>query len=61
MASGEIPSLTGEFAVETHRILECTQNHPPRYQHQQGLICLWVVEEVTESKLRAKQATLFPL
>ena len=29
MAAGEIPSLTEEFVQETHRVLECTQNHPP--------------------------------
>ena len=26
-AAGETPSLTGEFAGETHRVLECTQTH----------------------------------
>ena len=25
---GETPSLMGEFVGETHRVLECTQNHP---------------------------------
>ena len=60
-AVGETPSLTGEFIGETHRVLQCTQNHPPRNQHQKGPMCLWVVEEVTESQLRAKQAALFPL
>ena len=30
---GETPSLTGEFVGETHRVLECTQTHPPRNQH----------------------------
>ena len=60
-AMGETPSLTGEFTGETHRVLECTQNHPPGNQHQKGPICLQVVEEVTESQLRADQVALFPL
>ena len=60
-AAGEIPSLTGEFVGETHRILEHTQNQPPKNQHQKGPICLWVAGEVTESQSRAKQAALFPL
>ena len=60
-AAGETPSLTGEFVGETHRVLECTQNHPPGNQHQKGPICLWVVEEVTENQLRAEQEALFPL
>ena len=58
---GEIPSLTGEFVGETHKVLESTQNHPPRDQHQKGPICLWVAGEVTKSQSRAKQAALFPL
>ena len=58
---GETPSLTGEFIGEIHRVLECTQTHPPRNQHQKGPICLWVVQEVTESCLRAEQVALFPL
>ena len=49
------PSLTGEFFGETHRVLECTQNHPPRNQHQKGPLCLWIAEEVTESQQRAEQ------
>ena len=61
MAAGETPSLTGEFAGETHRVLEHTQAHPPGNQHQKGTICVWVVEEVTESQLRAEQGALFPL
>ena len=61
MAAREIPSLTGEFVGETHRVLECTQTHQPRNQHQKDPICLWVAEEVTESQLRAKQVSLFPL
>ena len=60
-AAGETPSLTGEFVRETHRVLECTQTHPPRNQHQKGAICLWVVGKVTESQPRAEQAALFPL
>ena len=35
---GETPSFTGEFVGETHRALECTQNYPPRNQHQKGPI-----------------------
>ena len=58
---GEIPSLTGEFVGETHRVLEHTQNQPPGNQHQKGLPCLWIVGEVTDSRLRAEQAALFPL
>ena len=40
---GETPSLTGGFTGETHRVLEHTQTHPPRNQHQKGPSCLWVV------------------
>ena len=58
---GETPSLTGEFIGETNRVLECTQTHPPGNQHQKGPIGLWVAEEVTESRQRAKQVALFPL
>ena len=36
---GETPNLT-EFIGETYRVLERTQNHPPRNQYQKGLICL---------------------
>ena len=57
----ETPSLTGEFIVETHRVLEHAQAHTPGNQHQKGPICLWVVGEVTESWQRAEQAALFPL
>ena len=39
-----------EFIGETHRILEHTQNHTPRNQHQKGPSCLWVAEEVTKSQ-----------
>ena len=60
-AVGETPSFTGEFIGETHRVLECTQTHPHRNQHQKGPICLWVVGKVTESWLRAKQVVLVPL
>ena len=35
------------------RVLEHTQTHPPRNQHQKGPICLWVLGEVTESGARA--------
>ena len=44
------PSLTGEVVGETHRVLERTQTHPPRNQHQKGPICLWAAGEVTESR-----------
>ena len=60
-AAEETPSLTGEFVGETHRVLECTQNHPPWNKHQKGVIGLWVEEEVTTSQLRTEQAALFPL
>ena len=58
---GETPSLTGEFVRETHRVLECTQNHSAGNLHQKDPICLWVVEKVTESWPRAEQVALFPL
>ena len=58
---GETPSLTKEFIGEIHRVLECTQNHPPENQHQKGPNSLWVIGEVTESWLRAEQVALFPL
>ena len=57
----ETPSLTGEFVGENYRVLEHAETHPPGNQHQKGLICLWVVVDVTESQLRAKQAALLPL
>ena len=60
MAAGETPRLTGEVVGETHRGLERAQAHPPGNQHQRGPLCLWVVEEVTESWQRAEQAALFP-
>ena len=60
-AVGETPDLTREFIEETHRVLECTQTHPPRNQCQKGPICLWVVGEVTENGQRAEQAALLPL
>ena len=56
MAVGETPSLTEEFIGETHRVLECTQTHPPGNQHQKGLI---VAGKVTKSPPRAKQVALF--
>ena len=59
--AGETRSLTGQFVVETHRVLEHAQNHPSGNQHQKGPICLWVAEEGTESWLRAKPAASFPL
>ena len=59
--AGETPSLTEKFSGETHRVLEHTQTHPPRNQHQKDPIYLWVVEEVTESQQRAKQVALLPL
>ena len=60
-AVGETPSLTGKFIGETHRVLERTQTHALENQHQKGPLCLWVAEEVTESRQRVKQAPLFPL
>ena len=61
VVAGEMPSLTRKFIVETYRVLEHTQNHPPRNQHQKGQICLWVEEKVTESLQKAEQAALFLL
>ena len=60
-AAGETPSRTEEIVGETHRVLECTQPHPPGNQHHKGPICLWVAGEVTESQPGAKQVALFPL
>ena len=37
-AARETLSLTGEFVGETHRVLECTQAHPPGNQHQKDPI-----------------------
>ena len=48
LAVGETPSLTAEFVGENHR--GGTRTHPPENQHQKGPICLWVLEEVTESR-----------
>ena len=61
----ETPSLTGEFVGENYRVLEHAETHPPGNQHQKGLICFWVVEEVTESLLKSEQgycslSDLFP-
>ena len=57
VAAGETPSFTGEFAGETHRVLECTQTHPPRNQHQRGPIWLWVAEGVIEVRQSGASAT----
>ena len=59
--AGETPGLTGQFIGETHRVLECTQTHPPRNQHWKGPICLFVAEEMTEILRKAELAPLFPL
>ena len=60
--AGETPSLIAEFVGETHRVPECTQNHPPCNEHKKGPICLWVAaEEVNENLWRAEQVALFPL
>ena len=59
-AAGKTPSFTGEFVGETHRVLEPTQAHLPRNQHQKDPICLWVVGEVTENRQRVEQVALFP-
>ena len=61
VAVGEIPSLTEEFIGEAHRVLECTQTHPPSNQHHKEPICLWVVRELTENQPRAKQVASFSL
>ena len=57
-AAGETPSLTGEFVGETYRVLEGTQNHPLRNQHQKGPICLWVAGEVIQSQQKAEHCSL---
>ena len=59
--AGETLRLTGEFVGEIHMLLEHTQNHPPRNQHQKVPICLWEAGEVTESGARVEQMALFPL
>ena len=60
--AGESPvSQESESIGETHRVLELTQNHPPRNQHQKGPICLWIAGEVTKSQTRGKQVALFSL
>ena len=61
VCAGETPSLTGDFAGETHRVLECMQTHPHGNRHQKDPICLWVAEEETESQQRAEQVALFLL
>ena len=48
LAGGETPGLMGEFLRESHGDLECTENHPPRNQHQKGPRYLWIAEEGTE-------------
>ena len=58
---GETPSLTGEFIGEIHRVLECTQTHPPGNQHHKGPIWLWVAGKVTENWQWVEQMALFPL
>ena len=58
---GETPSLTGKSIGATHGVLQYTQTHLPRNQHQKGPIHFWVVEELTESGARAEQVELFPL
>ena len=55
VAVGETLRLTREFIGDTCRVLEHTQTHLPRNQHQKGPICLWVVGEVSESWPRAEQ------
>ena len=57
----ETPSLTGEFVGETSRVLECIYTTLSWESAPEGPISLWIVGEVTESWLRAKQAVLFPL
>ena len=61
MAAGETPSLTGEFIGKTHRVIERTQAHTLGNFCQEGPICLWVAEKVTESWPRAQQVALFLL
>ena len=56
---GKTLSLTGEFVGKIHRVLEHTQTHPPRNQHQKGSICWWATKEVTESQPRAQPGALF--
>ena len=58
---GDTSSLTEDTIGGAHKILECTQAHPPGNQHQKGQICLSVAREVTESQPRAEQEALFPL
>ena len=59
--AAETPILTEESIGGAHGFLEHTQAHPPRNQHQKSANCLWVAEEVTESRVRAEQMALFPL
>ena len=60
-ATGETPSLTGEFVGETHRVLEHIQTHPTRKQHQKGPIRLLVVDGMTENQQRVDQVLLLPI
>ena len=59
VVAGETLSLTRKFVGKTHRVLEHTRAHTLENQHQKGPICLWEVEKVTESCLRAQQMALF--
>ena len=58
---GNIPSLTRKYFGETHRILECTQAHPPGNQHLKGHNLLVGSERSDWKWVRAKQAALFAL
>ena len=53
MVAGETPSFTGESGGGVHGVLEHTQTPPLGNQLKKGPICLWIVEEVTESWWRA--------
>ena len=57
MAAGETSSLTVQSIAEAHRVLECTQDQPPRNQRLKGYNPLWEVMEVTESGVIAEQAS----
>ena len=62
MAAGETPSPTGELIGGTHRVLECTQNHPPTWESApEGPNLLVGSREVTENRQRVEQVALFPL
>ena len=50
---GKNPALKSVFLIwvrETHRVLDCTQTHPPGNQHQKGPVCLWIAGEVSGSQ-----------